>query len=379
MDAIPILNMFPDYVPPEEIGSALSRAAIVAVDLDPQNKSVKVAAHAQSYIPMRLTERARRDIMALYELRSLDITITHPENQLTLVEPEELRSLFVERDSMTRGSLAGAKWTWQGTHLTISLPANGKAAIEKLIPQVEETLKVRFASPVSISVEAGRELTGQALFDAMEKMRQEALSAMPAAGKAQRPQQEEKKPQDSETFYGKPFRGPATPMKDLNMDMGTIIVEGKVFSVEHKELTKRNAWVVKFDMTDNTNSIRISRFLEAKEAKPIIDNVQLGSILRIQGKLIEDRFENDMVLKPYAMMPGTMPKRKDTSEVGKRVELHLHTTMSNMDALTDTAAAVKQAAPWPILISMAAPASRYCLCTPKRPEATWTMVFSPYA
>ena len=346
MDAIPILNMFPDYVPPEEIGSALSRAAIVAVDLDPQNKSVKVAAHAQTYIPMRLTERARRDIMALYELRSLDITITHPENQLTLVEPEELRSLFVERDSMTRGSLAGAKWTWQGTHLTISLPANGKAAIEKLIPQVEETLKVRFASPVSISVEAGKELTGQALFDAMEKMRQKTLSAMPAAGKAQHPQQEEKKPQDSETFYGKPFRGPATPMKDLNMDMGTIIVEGKVFSVEHKELTKRNAWVVKFDMTDNTNSIRISRFLEAKEAKPIIDNVQLGSILRIQGKLIEDRFENDMVLKPYAMMPGTMPKRKDTSEVGKRVELHLHTTMSNMDALTDTAAAVKQAAAW---------------------------------
>ena len=347
MDAIPILNMFPDYVPPEEIGAALSQAAIVAVDLDPQNKSVEVAAHAERYIPMRLTEKARRDIMALYDLRSFQITITHPESQLTLVEPEELRSLFVTRDSMTRGSLAGAKWTWQGTHLTISLPANGKAAIEKLIPQVEEILKARFASPVSITVEAGHELTGQALFDAMEKIRQEALFAMPAAGKG-RPsqQQEEKKSQDSETFYGKPFRGPATAMKDLNMDMGTIIVEGKVFAVEHKELTKRNAWVVKFDMTDNTNSIRISRFMEAKEAKPIIDNVQLGSILRVQGKLIEDRFENDMVLKPYAMMPGTMPKRKDTSEVGKRVELHLHTTMSNMDALTDTASAVKQAAAW---------------------------------
>ena len=128
MDAIPILNMFPDYVPPEEIGSVLSRAAIVAVDLDPQNKSVKVAAHAQTYIPMRLTERARRDIMALYELRSLDITITHPENQLTLVEPEELRSLFVERDSMTMISgrsqmdLAGdplndfSACQWQGGH-----------------------------------------------------------------------------------------------------------------------------------------------------------------------------------------------------------------------------------------------------------------------
>ena len=135
-------------------------------------------------------------------------------------------------------------------------------------------------------------------------------------------------------------------MKDLNLDMGTIIVEGKVFAIEHKELTKRNAWVVKFDMTDNSNSIRVTRFLEAKEAKPILDNVQLGSVLRVQGKLIEDRFENDMVLKPYAMMPGVLPKRKDTSPNGKRVELHLHTTMSNMDALTDTAAAVKQAAAW---------------------------------
>ena len=347
MDAIPILNMFPDYVPPEEIAAALSQAAIVAADLDPKTKSVEVAAHAEHYIPRRFTEKARQDIATLYDLRNLEITVTHPASELTKIEPEEIRDLFVERDSMTRGSLAGAKWSWEGEKLTISLAANGKAAIEKLIPQVEEVLRARFAAPVSITVESGHELTGQALFDAVEKMRMETLSALPnAAGKAKFTPQEEKKPQDSETFYGKPFRGPAVPMKDLNMDMGTIIVEGKVFAIEHKELTKRNAWVVKFDMTDNTNSIRVTRFMEAKEAKPIIDNVQLGGVLRVQGKLIEDRFENDMVLKPYAMMPGSLPKRKDTSEVGKRVELHLHTTMSNMDALTDTAAVVKQAAAW---------------------------------
>ena len=61
----------------------------------------------------------------------------------------------------------------------------------------------------------------------------------------------------------------------MSLDMGIIIVEGRVFAVEHKELKKRNAWVVKFDMTDNTGAVRINRFMEANEAKPILDNVKV--------------------------------------------------------------------------------------------------------
>ena len=344
-ETVYLLNMFPDYEPPEEIRKALSQAALVAVDIRAENRSVEVAAHTDTYVPRRLTRQAEKDILSLYGLRNLEITLTHPAAELSKIEPEELRDLFVDLDPMTRASLAGAKWAWDGGHLTVCLVANGKAGVEAQIPAVVKTLQQRFAAEVTISVEANHDLTGAELSRVMEKLREEALSAAPAAS-AKQAQKEERKPQDSDTFYGKPFRGTAVPMKDLNLDMGTIIVEGKVFAIEHKELTKRNAWVVKFDMTDNTNSIRVTRFLEAKEAKPILDNVQLGSVLRVQGKLIEDRFENDMVLKPYAMMPGVLPKRKDTSPNGKRVELHLHTTMSNMDALTDTAAAVKQAAAW---------------------------------
>ena len=344
-EAVYLLNMFPDYEPPEEIRKALSQAALVAVDIRTENRSVEVAAHTDTYVPRRLTRQAEKDILSLYGLRNLEITLTHPATELSKIEPEELRDLFVDLDPMTRASLAGANWTWDEGHLTVCLVANGKAGVEAQIPAVVKALQERFAAEVTISVEANHDLTGAELSKAMEKLREEALSAAPAAS-AKQAQKEERKPQDSDTFYGKPFRGTAVPMKDLNLDMGTIIVEGKVFAIEHKELTKRNAWVVKFDMTDNTNSIRVTRFLEAKEAKPILDNVQLGSVLRVQGKLIEDRFENDMVLKPYAMMPGVLPKRKDTASNGKRVELHLHTTMSNMDALTDTAAAVKQAAAW---------------------------------
>ena len=70
-------------------------------------------------------------------------------------------------------------------------------------------------------------------------MRLSMLDTIPVAAPAKK---EEKKPDpQTETFFGKPFRGNVTPMKELNLDMGSVIVEGKVFAVEHKELKKRNA------------------------------------------------------------------------------------------------------------------------------------------
>ena len=323
----------------------LSQAAIAAADISAEERSVHVVLHSESYIPQRLLDQTAKEISGLYGLRRMNLTATHPASELQKVEPEELRDLFVMCDSMARGSLAGAKWEWSGESLTIRLAANGKAALMEHVPAVQQNLRERFAAPVTIAIETGNELEGKALIDAMQTLREETIRKMPAAVAAQ--EKREEKPQtQSEAFYGKPFRGNAVPMKDLTMDMGTVIVEGRVFNVEHKELKKRNAYVVKFDMTDNTNSVRISRFMEANEAKPILENVAVGAVLRVQGRLIEDRFENEMVLKPYAMQPGSMPKRQDKAVGAKRVELHLHTTMSNMDALTPTDAAIKQAAAW---------------------------------
>ena len=340
-----LTNMFPDYVPPEELQEALSQAAIVAADIDPENRLVQAALHSEKYIPMRLLDRVEKDICSLYGLHKLILTVTHPEEELHKIEPEELMQMFVSRNSMSRGTLAGAQWNWDGYDLTVKLVANGKDTLQEHIPVVQNLLRERFACPVTITVEAGKSLEGKALFEAMESMREELLQKLPAVSQQQAKKEDKAAPQ-SDTFYGKPFKGVAVPMKDVSIDMGTVIIEGRVFNIDHKELKKRNAWVVKFDVTDNTNSVRISKFMEATEAKPILDNVKIGAVLKIQGKLMEDRFENEMVLKPYAMQPGSMPKRKDLAEGMKRVELHLHTSMSNMDALTSTEAAIKQAAAW---------------------------------
>ena len=342
------LNMFSDYEPPEALKSALLQAAIVAADLNPAARMVSVVVHSEGYIPQRLLDQAAKEICEAYGLNRMELTATHPADQLHSIEPEELMNLFVRQNSMARGSLAGAKWTWDENVLMVHLLANGKKELEESVPVVQRILQERFATSVSIRIEAGKTLEGQALFDAMESMRGAMIEALPVVGTVQ-PQKEQAAPAPSDIIYGKPFKGTTVPMKELSLDMGTVIVEGKVFAVDHKELKKNNAWVINFDMTDYTNSVRINRYFDAKsakEAKAIVDAVKPGTVLKIQGKPTENRFDNEMVLKPFAIMEGSMPKRKDTAEGMKRVELHLHTTMSNMDALTDTAAAVKQAAAW---------------------------------
>ena len=306
--------------------------------------------YADQYIPMRLLEKAERDICGLYGLRHFEIHMTHPAEELQKVEPEELMQLFVEENSMNRASLAGAGWKWDGDNLEISLRANGKAALEEAVPAVCRKLTERFGKAPVFKVFSAHDLSGQALFDALETMRSTTAAAMPAAmcsgDKKSSGSPKQDQPQSEETLYGKPFRGNPVPMKDLNIDMGSVIVEGRVFSVDHRELKKRNAWIVSFDMTDNTGSVRLQRFLENSEAKKILDHLQVGNILKVQGRTELNRYDNEMNIKPFAIMPGSMPTRKDTAPGEKRVELHLHTTMSNMDALTDTGAAVKQAAAW---------------------------------
>ncbi len=135
------------------------------------------------------------------------------------------------------------------------------------------------------------------------------------------------------------------PMNTLELNMGTVTVEGDVFAVEHKELTKRNAWVISFDITDYTSSIRVNKFMPGDEGAPIVQGVKKGMRLRIAGRLNLNRFDNDMVLEPLIIETAEKPVKTDDAPE-KRVELHLHTRMSLMDALTDTADVVKRAIAW---------------------------------
>ena len=153
------------------------------------------------------------------------------------------------------------------------------------------------------------------------------------------------KPAPSKVLMGNPIKGKPVPISELNLKMGTATVCGKVFFYECQETRRPGTWRLTFDMTDNTNSVTVMKFLNTKEAQQLQGAIKPGMWLLVQGKMELTRDGKDMQLNPFHINVTEHAERKDTAP-GKLVELHLHTKMSNMDALTDTKEVVKQAISW---------------------------------
>ena len=150
---------------------------------------------------------------------------------------------------------------------------------------------------------------------------------------------------DSGMVWGKSFTGKVTPIRELNIKMGNAIVEGRVFKAECYETRRKGMWTLNFNITDEHGSVAVRKAMDEKEAKVLGGAVSDGMWLRIQGKVELTYDGRDIVLRPVNIMKAAHPGRQDNAPE-KRVELHLHTQMSSMDALTDVGKVVKQAAAW---------------------------------
>ena len=149
----------------------------------------------------------------------------------------------------------------------------------------------------------------------------------------------------SDLLYGKEIKGRVVPVGELNLKMGSAVVEGRVFGMECYETRRPGQWCMNFDMTDERGSVSVRKYMDEKEARVLGGAVSDGMWLRVQGKLALSFDGKDVQLQPVSIMRIQHQGRKDTAPE-KRVELHLHTQMSTMDAITDVGKVVAQAASW---------------------------------
>ncbi|MBQ6430976.1 MAG: PolC-type DNA polymerase III [Oscillospiraceae bacterium] len=298
----------------------------------------------QRYCPEQTLEAVGKALCELYGFHSARILPQFSEEMLCVCEPSDLNRILINAYSPAAASLAGCEWVLGEEESRLHLRANGKEGIEPYLPLVERFLADRFGVTTKITVVCGSEVEGDGLFAQTELMRRQAMQNIPQPNFGTT----EKKKEDGGAIYGKPIKGKTCPISEISLERQSerVIIEGRVFAVEHRDVNKGAATVVAFDMTDFTGSVRVSDYFKGDTGKPITDAIKKpGLWVRVQGKIDFDNYAKEVVIRPVAIMKIDAPKREDTAE-HKRVELHLHTTMSLMDALTKTEEAVATAARW---------------------------------
>lgn len=152
---------------------------------------------------------------------------------------------------------------------------------------------------------------------------------------------------DPDIFYGRPFEGDETPISEINDEIGEVIVRGKIIQMETREIRNEKTIII-FAVTDFTDSITAKIFTKNEFLPQVLSNLKVGKFVRMKAMAVMDKYDHGIALNSVTgikNIPDFTKKRMDLSPV-KRVELHAHTTMSDMDSVADCKAMLKTAMSW---------------------------------
>lgn len=151
-------------------------------------------------------------------------------------------------------------------------------------------------------------------------------------------------PETARPVLGTVPKGKLTPLREAAIDLGNIVVWGEIFSVESKETRDKARKIYSIDITDYSGSVTLKLLQNIGECKEL-DKLKAGQSLLVRGALEYDKYDRENVMRPRAIATVDQVEIVDDAPQ-KRVELHLHTSMSDMDGMTPPAQLIRQAYKW---------------------------------
>ncbi len=151
-------------------------------------------------------------------------------------------------------------------------------------------------------------------------------------------------PESASAIYGGAIKGErATELKKIGADSGRVVVWGEIFSMEVKDTKNKNK-IISMNITDYTGSASLKIIAPPEKCKGVLE-LKKGMAVLVRGNAQYDKYDHDVSIMVSAVNIVAMPKVVDNAEK-KRVELHLHTNMSAMDAVTSAKDLINRAYAW---------------------------------
>ena len=146
----------------------------------------------------------------------------------------------------------------------------------------------------------------------------------------------------ADVLKGKRIHAPSVPIEAVTEEESNVCVAGTVFEIERRDLKSGRALLI-FALTDHTDSISCKAFAEKDEADALMDGIKSAGALKVRGKVQYDTYTDEIGMIANDINSTNLRGRVDDAE-DKRIELHLHTRMSNMDGMNDVKDLIKLAA-----------------------------------
>ena len=156
-----------------------------------------------------------------------------------------------------------------------------------------------------------------------------------------------KKSMNPDVIYGRDFEEESMEIEKIDGPIGEVVIRGKILSVDTREIRNEKTIII-FSVTDFTDTIVLKIFARNDDVPELLKEISGGKFVRVKGVATIDKFDSELTIGSIVGIKKCADfttVRMDTS-VEKRIELHCHTKMSDMDGVSDVKDIVKRAMKW---------------------------------
>lgn len=343
-------DYFSNYVNDDTI-TYIGNGDITSFTVSRQERELAVGLNLESFIDYSIIENSQNQIARAMELKKVHINPRFPKSEFSLDNIERILEYVRHESPAANGFFDGCEAELEDRTLTLCLKKGGKDVLESqkvdraIANKIYELFDLDFVV-IFLEVQA---------FD-IEKAVQKAVEERRA--EEQHKKEEEEKNVNHELWdelpvfkdtlkkiYGKAIHEKPKNIADVSTEDGYITVWGDVLKTEVRETKRGTSKIFDFDISDYTSSITVKMFDDKRVIDPLVEKINEAGTLVISGGYQFDTFSNQYVLRPYAIASIKKAEKTD-DEPEKRIELHMHTSLSEMDAISSPTALVKQAIKW---------------------------------
>ncbi|NMP37900.1 MAG: PolC-type DNA polymerase III [Clostridiales bacterium] len=341
------LEVFGDYVKTPALCESLKNAKIADITINKQACSMRLVISAEHFDDIMCFRELSRSLRETLRLKAVQLDYLLPPDEFSAEICPGIFKVARSKIPQANGFLEDAEVSLAGGVLTVMLKHGGLEIVEKsgCGDFLKRYINEHFSLPLEVAFTANEE-DCEKLFE-----RQEQIDRRKNDVHSDEPKEHvvhEGIPlyfETLKTIYGQDIKALPVPISTVTPEDGSAVIWGDIFGFNCKDTRDGRKQIVEFNVTDYTGSYSVKMFDEKQKLAFITDKIHDGMTVLMRASISYDDFRKDYVMNPRAISSVKKIELTDDAEE-KRVELHMHTTMSAMDGLTDAADLVKRAAKW---------------------------------